>query len=663
MYNFTSETILRACNNLSNCPAQVGGIISVRSILESPVKPLITYSLNNRNLKLKLSHVFDNIPKTDFPEAEPKYIVFSNDWEKHFFDSIIKEKIDLLSISVFFLRRNFFTTKLTAGEIIEKFINENNISPKIIDTWFSKKLDFAIEYNVEDVEKNQKDFYLAKFKTNSFKSITFNSIIQKCAYEFSAAAHIQTLYSGNDIKKSFIYSDVSLSEYYNFQGRDHLFLGKKTFPRNRIIFGAPGTGKSHRLKTQADKYFSTSDIKFCRNINLEKIIKDEIKNKPASENNGDWAAYVAIKHSKYLNKLNSWFSSTKPGGAYTEFLNTTFDLLAKQPEIMISAYRGMNICMNTSIDANELCERVTFHPNYSYAQFVGAYKPITKNVGGKEEIAYEYVPGPLVRTFIKAKKSEQDVLLLIEEINRANVAAVFGDVFQLLDRDEYGNSEYPITTSEDLRKFLAKPENLGGVPEDYETISLPSNMYIWATMNSADQGVFPMDTAFKRRWEFEYIGIDDGELKEDGSKDETFEAYTIPIPKKHDINAKNVLEYSSVNWNEIRHAINDKLKEIPGVNEDKLLGPYFLSKTVLESATKASEPKEQGKYCSLFKSKVLMYLFEDVVKMQPSELFESKDNSNIQYSDICKEFDNNGLKVFVKSIYEQFKEFKDGDAE
>ena len=91
-------------------------------------------------------------------------------------------------------------------------------------------------------------------------------------------------------------------------------------------------------------------------------------------------------------------------------------------------------------------------------------------------------------------------LLIIEEINRANVAAVFGDVFQLLDRNEINESEYDIETSQDMRRYLNK-----------DKIKFPSNLFIWATMNSADQGVFPIDTAFKRRWDFKYFSINSGE--------------------------------------------------------------------------------------------------------------------------------------------------------
>ena len=417
-------------------------------------------------------------------------------------------------------------------------------------------------------------------------------------------------------------------------------------PHNRIIFGAPGTGKSHQLKTELSNFPALTDV-FQRNGKLEKLITEEIQNKPADGNNGDWAASVAIKYSFYFKELENWFNSQGPGGAYNDFLNRTFGLSAKQPELMVAAYRGMNLNRKTIF--TETYERVTFHPNYSYAQFVGTYKPITKKNSDKTEIEYEFVPGPFLRTFIKAYKTKVNCLLLIEEINRANVAAVFGDVFQLLDRDENGESEYPITTSEDLRNFLAKPENLGGVPEDYTTISLPSNMYIWATMNSADQGVLPMDAAFKRRWEFEYININDG----------ASELGDVKIPIPNGINEDKSIKYIDVEWNKLRMAINEQLKKVSGVNEDKLLGPFFIG----DKDKIANSAKKPEQFCKSFKSKVLMYLFEDVVKMQPSELFNSKEDENVHYSDICKDYDTKGLRIFVKAIYEQFSEFANGDSE
>lgn len=373
--------------------------------------------------------------------------------------------------------------------------------------------------------------------------------------------------------------------------------------RNRIVFGAPGTGKSHRLeKDRQDK-------------------KDE---------NG--------------NIIEERFSN------------------------------------------DERYERVTFHPSYSYSNFVGTYKPVSeKDEADKDTIKYKYVAGPFLRILAKAlAHPENNYLLLIEEINRANVAAVFGDVFQLLDRNKDGVSEYPIDLSEDIKRWLKnyedkdkddKPINLikkfeeikreleknkndknDNKIKEYEYIInnkliIPSNMYIWATMNSADQGVFPMDTAFKRRWDFEYIGIneevenDKGEGKEieiDGNT-KKFNELKIVIPSKKVYNKR-------VGWNDLRKCINKQLIK-NNINEDKLLGPFFLSPKILIEANKLAENEDANitseKFVELFESKVIMYLFEDVMRIHRNEIFKFKDEKkNFIFSDICKEFVENGIDVF-----------------
>lgn len=274
-------------------------------------------------------------------------------------------------------------------------------------------------------------------------------------------------------------------------------------------------------------------------------------------------------------------------------------------------------------------ERVTFHPNYSYAQFVGTYKPVPLD----REITYKFVPGPFTRTLVKAMRTGVPQLLIIEEINRANVAAVFGDVFQLLDRRN-GVSQYPIETSEDMRAYLAselEPDFLScedeiekkSMIDKYQKIVIPNNMYIWATMNSADQGVFPMDTAFKRRWEFEYIGINDGS--------DAIQSYIVTLP-----NGKHV------SWDTLRKEINAILLKSCKVNEDKLIGPFFLGLHALESSEKFNE---------MFKSKLLMYLFEDAAKQHRKVVFNGCDAST--YSNVCMAFDDIGDEIFGLNLQDE----------
>lgn len=299
------------------------------------------------------------------------------------------------------------------------------------------------------------------------------------------------------------------------------------------------------------------------------------------------------------------------------------------------SYELKEDCEDLLKDTNGSYERVTFHPDYSYSQFVGTYKPV---MGADEKIRYAFVPGPFMRVYVEALKSgrtenPQPHLLLIEEINRAKVAAVFGDVFQLLDRDDDGVSEYEIQASEDIRKYLAS--QLKGDPDNYQKIRIPNNMFIWSTMNSADQGVFPMDTAFKRRWNFEYLGINENEEKISGIGKIELAGSDEPVE-----------------WNILRRAINAKMSSDQfKINEDKLMGPFFLSKKVIASDENGMIV-DTDKFVAAFKSKVIMYLYEDAVKQGKHRFFDGCDNS--KYSSVCDAFDEIGMGIFGPNFKENF---------
>lgn len=284
-------------------------------------------------------------------------------------------------------------------------------------------------------------------------------------------------------------------------------------------------------------------------------------------------------------------------------------------------------------------ERVTFNINYLYGNFVGSYKPYPQSVVDKygnsvETITYKYIEGPFMRQIVKAfMNPDKPYLILIEEINRANASAVFGDIFQLLDRDSNGDSEYLIATSKEVRDYLKKEfkdielstnikNKLG---KEFESLYIPRNLYIWATMNSADQGVMPIDTAFKRRWEFTYLGIND---VADVNKNE-FKLYKFKA-------SNNEL----VNWDDFRRAVNKKLSNLK-IPEDKLIGPYFISKPILES-------KNIDEITDTVKNKVLMYLYEDAAKAYRSALFAEGKFST--YSQLCSNFDQNVLNLFKGNL-------------
>lgn len=347
--------------------------------------------------------------------------------------------------------------------------------------------------------------------------------------------------------------------------------------------------------------------------------------------------YNEIKENNEFQKINQQSNRTLSSALlkYREFINLEnicFSLNKAHNRIVFGAPgTGKSYKINKEIKENnlkKLSKRVTFHPNYTYSQFVGSYKPVSKvvveNNEKKEIVAYEFVAGPFLNVLIEALKDENKGIphvLVIEEINRANTAGVFGDVFQLLDRNSDGKSMYTINMATEMKKFVNK--ELGFDSNNYiDELYIPNNMYIWATMNSADQGVYPMDSAFKRRWSFEYIGIDKNEEKLKG-KDYEF----ISLKDKGNT-------YSLYEWNTVRKAINKKLKG--KVNEDKLLGPFFLSKTEL---LRCKENQEE--FDEIFKSKVLMYLYEDILKHKKIDFFIEGVQT---LSDVMNAYDNG--KVF-----------------
>ena len=366
---------------------------------------------------------------------------------------------------------------------------------------------------------------------------------------------------------------------------------------------------------------------------------DELKKEP--EKNGSQRSAVK-KYIQYLIDSEEDYMKL--------IYNTNIDVDYERNRIVFGA-PGTGKSFGLKDDCDKLMEdtvgtyeRVTFHPDYSYSQFVGTYKPVMDSDG--RSIRYDFVPGPFMRVYVDALKSgrteaPQPHLLLIEEINRAKVAAVFGDVFQLLDRDDDGVSEYEIQASEDIRRYLAS--QLGGDADNYKKIRIPNNMFIWATMNSADQGVFPMDTAFKRRWNFEYLGINENEEK-------IASIGNIKLAGSDDV----------INWNTLRKAINAKLSSDDfRINEDKLMGPFFLSKKIIKSGEDGMI-EDTEKFIKAFKSKVIMYLYEDAVKQRKHNFFDGCDSS--KYSSVCDAFDKKGMGIFGDTFKELYYDKQRNDA-
>ena len=265
---------------------------------------------------------------------------------------------------------------------------------------------------------------------------------------------------------------------------------------------------------------------------------------------------------------------------------------------------GKSTKANDELKENDIPEsqykRITFHPEYDYGSFVGGYKPTMKD----GDITYSFVPQVFTKIYVDAWKEENKdkrYYLIIEEINRGNCAEIFGDLFQLLDRDDDGSSIYSIDASQDLQAYLEQDDILGighgGIKSG--KLKLPSNLYLVATMNTSDQSLFPMDSAFKRRWDWEHISIN----------------YDCLISKKFKI---NIGDYS-YNWLEFLHLVNKKIVEATQ-SQDKQIGNWFIKGDIDEK---------------VFINKVLFYLWNDVFKDEEETIFELNNNT-LYYEDFFK---------------------------
>lgn len=403
------------------------------------------------------------------------------------------------------------------------------------------------------------------------------------------------------------------------------------FSRNRILFGAPGTGKSFTINRDRVELLGVGNeddyerVTFHPDYSYANFVGTY---KPVMVD--DSAEIISLATEKEV--LAVLTDETKTAQEKYDQLYERFkgDGLTRHP-LLLGLYTDESF-KTRKADGSDAASDNSVERNHGRA--IRPYVNLSKPTNGKKDISYEYVPGPFMRMYVKALKNSRTdnikpFLLIIEEINRANVAAVFGDIFQLLDRGDDFVSEYPIQATEDIKKYLVK--ELGGNPDDYNKIKIPDNMFIWATMNSADQGVFPMDTAFKRRWDFTYLGIDDN--------DEQLRGKYVTIGSK---------EQQRIEWNELRKAINEFLAESK-INEDKQLGPYFISKSIVVPKDGGTEI-DSKKFCDAFKNKVLMYLFDDAAKQKRPSLFEGSAKGQTRYSKICEAFDEQGIGIFNRSI-------------
>lgn len=280
------------------------------------------------------------------------------------------------------------------------------------------------------------------------------------------------------------------------------------------------------------------------------------------------------------------------------------------------------------------CFRITFHPDTDYASFVGCYKP---KMGGPtgEDITYSFVPQVFLNAYIYAwNHPDEPTYLVIEELNRGNCAQIFGDIFQLLDRQKTGHpgySKYTINADSDIATYLSGElkdkesyekvirEIYGPKEFDFSILALPSNLNILATMNTSDQSLFPIDSAFKRRWGMEYVGVNYTDA----------EQFTVVIDETH--------KYS---WSEILKGLNGYIKQEKH-STNKILGNRFVQSDENNVISAVA-----------FRDKVLFFLFNDVFKEEDefrTGFFGG--NDTLYFEDLCEDKDlTNYVINFIEKI-------------
>ena len=382
--------------------------------------------------------------------------------------------------------------------------------------------------------------------------------------------------------------------------------------------------------------------------------------------NEEFKAYNTKGGNQYSNALETYLKFLHAKEIFAEETKPKYSPILSLQQIYYGAPGTGKSKAIKDLTFGESVIRTTFHPDSDYASFVGTYKPITeevvlrdcygkkviddetKEVVNEERIAYKFIPQAFLEAYVEAWKilgSGKKQYLIIEEINRGNCAQIFGDLFQLLDRNEYGFSDYPIVADKDMQKYLEKEfagweitnkdeinqlygeANMVNLIMKGERLVLPSNLYIWATMNTSDQSLFPIDSAFKRRWEWKYVPIREGRDKETNA------------PLNWYINTGD----KQYNWWSFISKVNKLIGSLTN-SEDKKLG-YFFCKA-----------KDGEIDADLFVSKVIFYLWNDVFKDYgfDDKDFQDEEGKSLSFDRFYE--DKNGKTNVDIAIVEQFLE-------
>ena len=465
-------------------------------------------------------------------------------------------------------------------EEIVKHINDTNASYRTPNAGDAKNTDLFLDNEHYELFKGAGEQVTVRFsKENLSKAILFIASILPRKYD-NSAMHKSVSYS-----PEFVYDQLAFLAY--FFKEDGVSVVRKT--------------QTWNARKDVPKKNGQIDNRFYFNGLLEEVeyvnSKGELVSSKFTIRNYLAGGYSDLHIKKAEDGIfDVWVTNVQE--AYFDDKEDGLEELDKKtakPTLQQIYYgapgTGKSYKINEITKSTKNFTRTTFHPDSDYSTFVGCYKPTMEPtgtiVGGKEQtkISYSYVAQAFLQAYTAAwKNTSEPYYLIIEEINRGNCAQIFGDLFQLLDRDENGMSSYGITPDKDianyLRKEFAKSEIENTDIKNGNTMMLPSNLYILATMNTSDQSLFPIDSAFKRRWDWEYVPIEDA-------------------GKKHYIKVGN----KKYDWWTFIDTINNSIDHITG-SEDKKMGYWFVKPQNNDREITAKQ----------FVGKVLFYLWNDVYK-------------------------------------------------
>lgn len=703
------------------------GMVSIIKAIGEKIIPAKKYSFSVEKVQTYLEELFrlEDVKKT-YSTSNMWSIVFSTYWIDFVPEQMFSSKPNIYDVAAWFYRRTALDDNTLPEEIVGRFIDLLNISRKDAEKWFSFQ---RVSYNFETQLYSESDLMnsiLQKLSLSTpspnHKTIAFenNTFLQSHPGSLGQAPFVQTLYANQGLQKCLILTQFDFQDFYPVANKTvSTIYNMDNSQFQQIFYGAPGTGKSFKIKkcTQGDDTVIRTtfhpDSDYSTFVGTYKPIMGESKPIYGFDATGNTVMvkdatgkivteqkieYKFVQQAFTKAYIRAWkkMSMYKP-------MNMTFNMgsdkyviigiddesikVGKVGDDNTKAKEGADDITIKKSELNDSNDNKIEQQNNNEQNSGNEIKQTNDDTAPKPEVDDNSENKEKIIKEIKGKIKEIDTnsfdeawnklkngfinpqFLIIEEINRGNCAQIFGDLFQLLDRKE-GYSEYPIESDEDLRKELKKEfdglkldtdaenhinslfkENYPkGITEKIlkgELLVLPENLYIWATMNTSDQSLFPIDSAFKRRWEWKYIKITNGYQKDDNGqfvKDSA--GNKIPLNWKIGVEDSSGNKYD---WWLFLQKINAIIASMTS-SADKQLG-YFFCKAddngIISEET--------------FVSKVLFYLWNDVFKdygFEDTSLFRFKDEKGEDQDLTFPDFYNeDGDKVntervadFVKNV-------------